>query len=117
MTQTDRDRALEALIAAMKTQKEELAALRDAAKESSRPVELDQQVQGRLSRMDALQGQAMAQATERRRGDEIRKIDAALARAEADEYGLCLDCGEDIPLGRLQADPTAARCVACLSGR
>ena len=38
---------------------------------------------------------------------------AALARIEGDAYGRCVDCGGEIPEGRLDARPDAARCVAC----
>jgi RNA polymerase-binding transcription factor len=38
---------------------------------------------------------------------------AALARVEDDSYGQCVDCGHEIPEGRLEARPDAARCVAC----
>ena len=38
---------------------------------------------------------------------------AALARIEANAYGRCVDCGGEIPKGRLDARPDAARCVGC----
>ena len=38
---------------------------------------------------------------------------AALARIDENTYGRCVDCGGDIPEGRLDARPDAARCVAC----
>ena len=38
---------------------------------------------------------------------------AALARIEANTYGRCVDCGGEIPEGRLDARPDAARCVSC----
>ena len=38
---------------------------------------------------------------------------AALARLDDDTYGQCVDCGHEIPEGRLEARPEAARCVAC----
>ncbi|MGD0062953.1 MAG: TraR/DksA family transcriptional regulator [Streptosporangiaceae bacterium] len=40
---------------------------------------------------------------------------AALARIEDDSYGQCVDCGHQIPAGRLEARPDAARCVGCQS--
>jgi phage/conjugal plasmid C-4 type zinc finger TraR family protein len=40
---------------------------------------------------------------------------AALARIEDDSYGQCVDCGHQIPEGRLEARPDAARCVSCQS--
>ena len=82
-------------------------------KESAGVVELDQSKVGRLSRMDALQGQAMSQETQRRRTIEFQKIQAALKRIEEDEYGYCLKCGEFIGLGRLRVDPAAPCCVKC----
>lgn len=95
--------------------REELLSLIEGAADSAAPVELDQQVQGRLSRMDALQGQAMAQATNERRRVEIAQIDAALGRIDADEFGYCVECGEEIAPKRLELNPAIARCVDCAS--
>jgi DnaK suppressor protein len=81
------------------------------------PVELDQQTVGRLSRMDALQVQAMAQETSRRRGNELRRITAALARMDEGEFGYCIECGEEIAARRLALDPAAPYCIDCASGK
>ena len=103
--------------------KARLLALRAGLEETSaqsatsrQTVELDQTAVGRISRMDALQGQAMAVETERRRGVEIARIDAALARMAAGEYGYCVTCGEEIAAQRLDLDPAAAVCIACAGG-
>ena len=79
------------------------------------PVELDQTQVGRLSRMDALQQQAMAEAQARRRSARLRVIEAALKRMTDDEFGWCQSCGDTIPMGRLDLDPATARCVECAS--
>ena len=76
---------------------------------------LDQQSVGRLSRMDALQGQAMAKGIEARRHGRLAAIAAALARIEDREFGWCEDCGLFIGQGRLDVDPCAPRCVSCAS--
>lgn len=76
-------------------------------------VELDQTRTGRLSRMDALQGQAMAKAAAARAGERERRIRAALRRMEEGTYGDCVRCEEPIALGRLTADPATAICVDC----
>lgn len=81
------------------------------------PVELDQQSVGRLSRMDALQVQAMALEASRRRAAELRRIEAALRRIDAEEYGYCVECGEEIVVRRLEFDPATPYCVACASGK
>lgn len=99
--------------ALLQARKAELIASVENASESAAPVELDQQVQGRLSRMDAIQGQAMAQATIERRRVEISQIDAAFLRMEESEFGYCVECGEDIAPKRLELNPAIARCVDC----
>lgn len=97
----------------LQARRAELLALIDTAAEASATVELDQQVQGRLSRMDAIQGQAMAQATWKRRRMEISQIDAALGRIKEGEFGYCVECGEEIAEKRLRLTPAVARCVEC----
>ncbi|MFP3921906.1 MAG: TraR/DksA family transcriptional regulator [Dichotomicrobium sp.] len=104
---------LEAARQALIARREELKALSEMSAESRDAVALDQQSVGRLSRMDALQAQAMAKANERQRRMELSRIDAALRRIDQDEYGYCLKCGEDIAPERLRADPAASFCVDC----
>ena len=99
--------------------RERLAALKAEnalGKSGQSIVELDQQAVGRLSRMDALQNQAMALAQQTRRDNQTRRLNAALARIDAGEYGYCDDCGEDIAPKRLQLDPAASKCISCASG-
>jgi DnaK suppressor protein len=93
--------------------REELHSLSARTDDARKPVALDQQSVGRLSRMDAMQLQAMAQETERRRAGELQRIEATLRRITAGEFGYCTRCGEDIPAARLALDPTASTCVDC----
>jgi DnaK suppressor protein len=96
--------------------------LADLAEENARGaggqsvVTLDQQSVGRLSRMDALQNQAMALAQQKRRDQEARRLTLALERMEDEEFGYCEDCGEPIALRRLELDPACRLCVSCASG-
>ncbi len=76
-------------------------------------VELDQSRMGRLSRMDAMQAQAMAQASGRRRELMLRQVASALGRLDRGEYGICQACEEAIPHKRLEFDPTATLCIVC----
>ena len=105
----DAKQAREALIA----RRDELEKLSEVSAEARETVTLDQQSVGRLSRMDAMQQQAMAQATERQRAVEVSRIGNALKRLDEDEYGACAECGEDISEKRLQVDPAATHCVKC----
>lgn len=82
-------------------------------KKGGNPVELDQARVGRLSRMDAMQQQAMVQATNRMTVIERQRIETALKRIQSDEYGYCVICSEEIAEGRLQFDPSVPTCISC----
>ncbi len=94
----------------------ELTALRAQSEGARAVVELDQQSVGRLSRMDALQGQAMAQEQDRRRESELGRVEAALRRVETGDFGYCIACGEPIAEKRLRLDPAVPTCVDCAGG-
>ena len=95
--------------------KAELESIAETGDESAAVVELDQAKVGRLSRMDAMQAQAMAKASSQRRKVLLREIDAALKRIDDGEYGLCQACVEPINPKRLDVDPTARLCIECAS--
>ena len=94
--------------------KAEIAGLNDANAEAADTVSLDQSKVGRLSRMDAMQAQQMAQETARRRKLQLQKIEGALRRMDAGDYGDCHVCGEEISTARLKFDPTSTRCIRCM---
>lgn len=102
--------------------RKQLVALRDSLQgmaatgdASAAVVELDQSRVGRLSRMDAMQAQAMAKASVQRRDAMLRRISAALQQIDDGEYGICDDCGQAINPKRLDIDPTATQCIDCAS--
>ena len=103
-----------ALLIARRT---ELTALSQSSQDARKPVALDQQSTGRLTRLDAIQQQQMAKAQENRRAGELKKIEAALARIEEGEFGYCGECGDAIAVKRLQIDPTTQVCVGCAGNR
>jgi DnaK suppressor protein len=74
-----KDIDLKAVKARLEARREELHHLAETSAESRKPVELDQTRVGRLSRMDALQDQAMQLETERRRQIELQRIEATSA--------------------------------------
>ncbi len=86
-------------------------------KNGAAPVELDQARLGRLSRMDAMQQQAMSKATARLTDLERQRIQSALTRMGADEYGYCVICEEEIAEGRLRFDPSVLVCITCAQER
>ena len=93
--------------------RDELQEIEQTGKEAAQTVELDQSRVGRLSRMDALQAQAMSIESGRRRNIKLKRIDAALKRIDKDEFGLCIKCEEEINPRRLEVDPAAPLCIDC----
>ena len=93
----------------------ELESQTKSGQDAAAVVELDQSKIGRLSRMDAMQAQAMAQASSNRRQTMLVKVTAALKRIDDGDYGLCRDCEQPINPKRLEFDPTAICCIDCAS--
>jgi len=90
-----------------------VTALEDAAGDSSDTVTLDQSKVGRLSRMDALQQQAMAQATEVRRKSELTQLHQALKRLDDGSFGECISCLKLIDPRRVNHNPAVSLCLGC----
>jgi DnaK suppressor protein len=119
MTDDDRGRTVDvsAMRARLEALQKEIESLVESSADARKTVELDQSSVGRLSRMDALQGQAMALEAQRRRQNQLIRIRAALQRISDGEYGYCASCGEPIRAARLELDPTAAACINCARTR
>ncbi len=104
---------LERLRQILETSLGEITRQLEHSDESTRPVELDQQSVGRVSRIDAIQQQQMAIAG-RDQGERLAlAIRRALQRIEDGSYGYCLHCEEPIAFARLEARPQATLCVTC----
>lgn len=98
----------------------EIAQVREALAQaglSAGTVTLDQSSVGRLSRMDALQQQAMAMGSQERLSVRLRRIAAALARVDAGTFGRCCQCGHDVEQERLELDATTVFCSDCQEQR
>lgn len=104
----------------IKELKSELEALRieletslNESKSASDPVKLDQQLMGRVSRIDAIQQQNMASANRANQELRLRRINHALKLIEKEDYGFCRQCDEPIGFGRLKIKPEATLCIKC----
>lgn len=95
--------------------KAELEALAETGEAAAQTVELDQSKVGRLSRMDAMQAQAMSIEANRRRELELRQITAALNKINDGDYGYCVSCDEAIAEKRLEINPATSLCIRCAS--
>lgn len=104
---------LERFRASLLTAREALIAEDRLSAADRAPVTLDQESVGRLSRIDAMQVQAMALAQARRRQAERAAIDAALRRIDEGEFGFCRKCGDEIAAARLEHNPSVTTCIEC----
>ncbi len=84
-----------------------LKASLESAADSEAPASL------KRARLGAMQHQPQRPGDEGRRLDEIKRVDAALARVDENKYGYCTSCGADIEDARLEADPAVALCARC----
>ena len=90
----------------------ELGQLLTDSQQSSKTVDLDQPI-GRLSRMDALQQQAMAKANRAGTERRLKLIESALIAIKQQRYGECRRCEEPIGYPRLKARPESPFCLDC----
>ena len=79
-------------------------------------VDLDQQLIGRLSRMDSIIDKEMSVANLERQKLRLNQLEEALKNLENEDFGVCIDCGEDIEFKRLQSNPTVKKCFECMKG-
>ncbi|MCJ2166154.1 MULTISPECIES: TraR/DksA C4-type zinc finger protein [unclassified Pseudodesulfovibrio] len=96
--------------------REEIAALKaeiPRLKELVKPVAPDNAI-GRISRMDNIVNQSVSEAQLSKSKVRLVRLQDALKRVDEDEdFGLCIDCGDPIPMARLQAMPETQFCVQC----
>lgn len=94
-------------------QRDSLLSIQETGNQAANVVELDQTKVGRLSRMDAMQAQAMSQETNRRREIQMQRIRSALDRLDSSGFGYCIACDEEISPERLQIEPSVLVCIHC----
>ncbi len=83
-----------------------------AGAENTNPVSPDRAI-GRLTRQDAMLAQQMALEIKRRNEGRLSQVRAALERIQAETYGYCRRCEEEISEARLDVRPEAPVCIAC----
>jgi DnaK suppressor protein len=86
------------------------------SEESIQPVELDQSAVGRLSRVGAMQSQAMQEGLQERQLTRYAGLEAAGRRMDEGTFGVCSECGADIPFGRLLVALESRTCTGCSEG-
>ena len=91
----------------------------DLCKNATQTVELDQTLAGRVSRVDAIQQQKMAQSSfvrDKKRLLKLKNVLQILSEEQQNngqEYGRCEECDEEIAIARLMVKPESTNCIAC----
>ena len=112
MDSRERAKLKEKIVFERASLEKEIASLKEQAK----PVPPDNAI-GRLTRMDAIQAKSVAEAVLNEARIRQSKLETALGRIDDDEFGICMDCGEEIPMARLELVPEALKCVRCADRR
>ncbi len=89
----------------------------ELAQPGASTVVLDQSKVGRLSRMDAMQQQNMADSLLKETQKRFSLARKALKKIENGDYSYCESCGEEIGFARLQVKPEALLCLSCQSAQ
>jgi DnaK suppressor protein len=81
-------------------------------KEMSGPVEPDDAI-GRITRMDAINNKSVTEASLQQAEEKLKNLNRVLEKFGTKEFGICLKCGNEIPVGRILFRPESLYCVNC----
>ena len=68
---------------------------------------------GRVSRMDAINNKSVNDAALRKAESKLKNLEVALTKVDDPDFGVCIRCKKEIPLGRIMLLPHAVTCVNC----
>ena len=108
MKDADRQELKEKIELALKTLSKDIEDL----KESIKPIAPENAI-GRISRMDAINNKSINEATYRKASIRFVALQEALEKIDDDDFGICVNCREIIPIGRLLLRPQSKACVKC----
>lgn len=108
MTDEERKEIREKIVAKQAQLQERIAEYRELTK----PIAPENAI-GRVSRMDAINNKSVNEAALRQAEKQHANLERALGRLDEDRFGLCVRCGEKIPMGRIVLMPGATTCVRC----
>jgi len=83
-------------------------------KELSKPIAPENAI-GRISRMDAINNKSVTEAALRQAMEKLSKLQYVLTKIDSKNFGVCLKCGQQIPVGRILIRPESTHCVNCAS--
>ena len=80
--------------------------------EQTKPIAPDNAI-GRISRIDAINNRSVSEAMLRQAKSNLIKLEYAASCVDKDSFGVCVRCGNNIPLGRLMLVPESTKCTHC----
>lgn len=84
----------------------------DSLSELAQPIAPDNAI-GRLSRMDAIGTRSINEASLYRAKIKLEQLKSVLADLDDPDFGICIECDETIPMGRIMLMPESRLCVRC----
>jgi DnaK suppressor protein len=84
----------------------------DELREATKPIEPDCSI-GRVSRMDAINNKSVNEATLIKKRRQLEGLKSSLQNLDKDNFGKCVVCGREIPMGRILIVPESRKCMAC----
>ena len=81
-------------------------------KELTKPISPENAI-GRISRMDAINNKSVVEAALRKANVKLSKLKLVLEKVDDSDFGLCIRCGNPIPIGRILLMPQSRLCVSC----
>ncbi|SNS83045.1 transcriptional regulator, TraR/DksA family [Ekhidna lutea] len=81
-------------------------------KDQSKPITLDNSI-GRISRMDAINNKSITESALRQAESKLSKLHQAMDNIGKPDFGLCIKCKQQIPIGRILLMPESNKCVNC----
>lgn len=81
-------------------------------KELTQPIAPDVAI-GRISRMDAIHNKSVTEASLRQADEKLKNLNRVLSQLGTPDFGLCLKCKREIPIGRMLFRPESLYCVNC----
>ena len=110
MTQLQLKEIKEKIIQDIKAMEDEI----DALKEKTKPITPDCSL-GRLTRQEMIQEQQVNLHASHEAQIRVNKLKYALQKVDKEDYGICVECEEEILFGRLMILPESTHCVACMT--
>ena len=83
-------------------------------KDLTQPISPDCAI-GRVSRMDAINNKSINEAAFRLKQTQLKALEYASNHIGDANFGKCVKCGQEIPLGRIMLMPESKKCVTCAS--